>query len=90
MESAGTGPRLIVVCGLPGSGKTTLAKTLESRLRAVRFCPDDWMDALSHVPHSMITDLRAPFFIVDVRPLRSDSTRLPGLSGDVVSKSKHK
>src|SRR5258708_37135065 len=47
MESSGTGPRLIIVCGLPGSGKTTLAKALESKLRAIRFSPDDWMDALS-------------------------------------------
>jgi len=47
MESSGTGPRLIIVCGLPCSGKTTLAKALENRLRAVRFSPDDWMDALS-------------------------------------------
>lgn len=47
MEKSGTGPRLIIVCGLPGSGKTTLAKALESRLRAVRFSPDEWMDALS-------------------------------------------
>ena len=39
--------RLIVVCGLPGSGKTTLALALETRLRAVRSSPDDWMDALS-------------------------------------------
>jgi hypothetical protein len=38
---------LIIVCGLPGSGKTTLAKVLERRLRAVRFSPDEWMDALS-------------------------------------------
>ncbi|MDR3773094.1 MAG: ATP-binding protein [Terracidiphilus sp.] len=38
---------MIVVCGLPGSGKTTLAKALESRLHAVRFAPDEWMDALS-------------------------------------------
>jgi len=47
MERTGNGSRLIIVCGLPGSGKTTLAKELESRLRAVRFSPDEWMDALA-------------------------------------------
>src|SRR5882762_1676173 len=47
MEISSIGARLIVVCGLPGSGKTTFAKALESRLGAVRFCPDEWMDALS-------------------------------------------
>ena len=46
MEAARAGSRLIIVCGLPGSGKTTWAKTLESRLHAIRFCPDEWMDAL--------------------------------------------
>lgn len=40
------GARLIIVCGLPGSGKTTHAKELEKMLGAVRFSPDDWMDAL--------------------------------------------
>lgn len=39
-------PKLIVVCGLPGSGKTTHARRLEHELRAVRFCPDEWMQAL--------------------------------------------
>ncbi|MBV9307669.1 MAG: ATP-binding protein [Acidobacteriaceae bacterium] len=47
MNGSSTGPRLIVVCGLPGSGKTTLAKVLESKLRAVRLSPDEWMNALS-------------------------------------------
>lgn len=47
MKQPSAGARLIIVCGLPGSGKTTLAKALENRLRAVRFCPDEWMDELS-------------------------------------------
>jgi len=47
MEGSGTGPRLIIVCGLPGSGKTALARVLESKLRAIRFSPDEWMEALS-------------------------------------------
>ena len=47
MAHAGAHPTLIIVCGLPGSGKTTHAKGLEDSLGAIRFCPDDWMDALS-------------------------------------------
>ena len=39
-------PRLIIVCGLPGSGKTTHAKQVEQKLRAIRFSPDEWMQAL--------------------------------------------
>jgi len=39
-------PRLFIVCGLPGSGKTFHAKRLEQRFRAIRFCADEWMDAL--------------------------------------------
>jgi len=47
MEGKAKGSRLIIVCGLPGSGKTTLAQAPENSLRAIRFSPDDWMDALS-------------------------------------------
>jgi len=47
MKNTSNGARLIVVCGLPGSGKTTLAKRLEESLHAVRLAPDEWMDALS-------------------------------------------
>jgi hypothetical protein len=32
-----------MMCGLPGSGKTTLAKQLEEKHNAVRLCPDEWM-----------------------------------------------
>ena len=37
-----TEARLILICGLPGSGKTTLAKQLAPKVPAVRFCPDEW------------------------------------------------
>jgi predicted kinase len=47
MERSDSGSRLIIVCGLPGSGKTTRAKALEKRLGAIRFSPDEWMDSLS-------------------------------------------
>lgn len=39
--------KLIIICGLPGSGKTTLARRLETEERAIRFCPDEWMGAIS-------------------------------------------
>jgi len=39
--------RLIIVCGLPGSGKTTTARRLEDAHDAIRLCPDDWMEALA-------------------------------------------
>jgi predicted kinase len=47
MSTPGIGARLIVVCGLPGSGKTTHARRLEARLSAVRLAPDEWMEALA-------------------------------------------
>lgn len=37
---------LVIVSGLPGSGKTTEAKRIEGDRPGVRFCPDDWMTAL--------------------------------------------
>ena len=37
---------LVVVAGLPGSGKTTQARRLQAERPGVRFCPDEWMTAL--------------------------------------------
>tara|TARA_R110002073_G_scaffold4917_1_gene31008 strand:+ start:2857 stop:3771 length:915 start_codon:yes stop_codon:yes gene_type:complete len=34
---------LHMICGLPGSGKTTLAKQLAATLPAHRYCPDEWI-----------------------------------------------
>ena len=47
MQKPKSDPKLIIVCGLPGSGKTTHAKGLEESLVAIRFCPDEWMSDLS-------------------------------------------
>jgi predicted kinase len=38
--------RLILICGLPGSGKTTLAKELAVSASALRLSPDEWKHAL--------------------------------------------
>lgn len=39
-------PTLYLTCGLPGSGKTTLAKRLEREASALRLTGDEWMHKL--------------------------------------------
>jgi predicted kinase len=34
------------MCGLPGAGKTTLARRLAAEIPAVRLCPDEWLAQL--------------------------------------------
>lgn len=36
-------PRLVLMCGLPGAGKTTLATRLSQDMPAFRLCPDTWL-----------------------------------------------
>lgn len=47
MDEPGKRPRLIILCGLPGSGKTTVGRELEARFGAIRFAPDEWMQDLA-------------------------------------------
>ena len=37
---------LILICGMAGAGKTTLAKQLEISRHAIRLCPDEWIKAV--------------------------------------------
>jgi len=57
-QLAATTGRIIILCGLPGSGKTTLARRLEAG-GAVRFSPDEWVlrlaldEVTDHVRHQV-------------------------------------
>ena len=50
--------RLILTCGLPGAGKTTLATQLAARRRAVRLTKDEWLWALGSSPWDGHTNKR--------------------------------
>jgi predicted kinase len=45
-----TRARLILTCGLPGAGKTELAKRLAALRAAVRLTKDEWLWALGSTP----------------------------------------
>ncbi|MDE0803132.1 MAG: ATP-binding protein [Acidimicrobiales bacterium] len=57
-------PTLVLFCGPPGSGKTTLAKRLESAGRGIRMCTDDWQEALcvSHADEEFHSRLQARLY----------------------------
>jgi predicted kinase len=37
---------LHIVCGLPGSGKTTRSRAIAAEIGVIRLCPDEWMSDL--------------------------------------------
>lgn len=50
IEGTNKQPRLVVLCGLPASGKTTLARELAEAYGAVRLNADEWKLALGIDP----------------------------------------
>ncbi len=51
-------PRLVLLCGLPASGKTTLARELADAYGAVRLNPDEWELALGIDPFDQAFQVR--------------------------------
>ncbi|MEM9066029.1 MAG: ATP-binding protein [Planctomycetota bacterium] len=50
---------LTLMCGLPGAGKTTVAKRIEEETGAVRLCPDEWIKAILTGPPEFRGDVRS-------------------------------
>jgi predicted kinase len=64
-------PRLVLLCGLPASGKTTLARELADAYGAVRLNPDEWELTLGVDPfdEAFQTRLEAAFWELTKRLL---------------------
>ena len=55
-------PTLFLLCGLPGSGKTSLARKIERDHNALRLCPDEWLAPLfgTELPQEQLDAARIP------------------------------
>jgi predicted kinase len=56
--ASGRSARLILTCGLPGAGKTTLARRIAAERNAVRLTKDEWLWALGSTPWDAATGAR--------------------------------
>lgn len=54
-----TQPTMYLMCGLPGSGKTTRAREIEQSAHAMRLTPDEWMVPLFGEQHNTPELLKA-------------------------------
>ena len=68
--------RLILTCGLPGAGKTTLARQLAADRGAARLTTDEWLWALGSTPWDATTQTKVE---QQLRQLAQEILRL-GLS----------
>ena len=75
-------PTLYLLCGLPGSGKTTLAKKLEAERPALRLTPDEWIPPLfgSELDQEVLDGARDPVESVQWRV----AARVLSLGVDVI------
>ena len=75
--------RLILTCGLPGSGKTTLARRLAADRGAVRLTKDEWLWALGSTPWDAPIQERVEHELrqLAVEILRPPARRAPNRSG---------
>jgi len=73
---------IIMLCGLPGSGKTTLAKELEIKRKAIRLCPDEWIVAIleNDFKMSVADKIRAPL----EKYLLKQAIKIANLGNDVI------
>lgn len=72
-------PTLFLLVGLPGAGKTTLARQLERQHAALRLTPDDWMKPLFGAG-----DLNGKRAVLEHDLLWSVAARVLGLGVSVV------
>lgn len=58
--------RIIVLCGLPGAGKTTTARAIVAERPGVRLCTDEWMTRLGFALRDTEARVRVDALQIDI------------------------